>query len=458
MEKRPKRLGEILIEKGLLTKTELEAALKIQKNEGGLIGQILLKNGFVSEGDLANALSQQEEYLYIPAKALAISLKQKILIIGTSLLLSTFPLFYFDYQPFLKNIDRRIYGGLLHLEYILRAPPTACNDIVIVGIDNETVSNMPYRWPYPRSDFAAVIENLKKAAPRVIGIDLAYFGKSAKEDDALLQKALDSNKVILATTINEYGYLTIPDALSFGSNATYGITTKLQDEDGIIRRNLIYLVSKEKKQEGFLFWEMQILKAAKGIDIASIAEKGNAVTFQSKFGEKWYVPVDPVSKSFLIHFRAHTKNFQNISFYHALKGDFDPRLVKNKIVLIGVLPALFQDIQNTSFGFLPGVILNANAFLALYTHDFLKEVPKLIEKMVIIIGVILASIFLLLLSAPKAAMIILLEICLFFVLSYALLVSGYIWNYITFPCAVIICPFLAKKLLNRNFLALITKR
>jgi len=211
-------------------------------------------------------------------------------------------------------------------------------------------------------------------------------------------------------------------------------------------------VSKKKRQEGFLFWEMQILKAAKGIDITSIEDKGNAVTFQNKNSEKWIVPVDPVSKSFLIHFRTHTQDFQNISFYHALKGDFDPRLVKNKIVLIGVLPVLFQDIQNTSFGFLPGVILNANALLALYTHDFLKEVPKLIAMMVLIIGVTLASIFLLLLSAPKAAMIILLEICLFFVLSYTLLVSGYIWNYIAFPCAVIISPWLAERLLNRNFL------
>ena len=457
MKRRPKRLGEILIENGLLTKKELKAALKIQKNEGGLIGQILIKNGFVNEGDIANVLTQQQEYLYIPAKALVLSLKHKILIIATSLLLSTFPLFYFDYQPFLKNIDRRIYGGLLHLEYILRRPPAAINDIVIVGIDNETVSNMPYRWPYPRSDSATVIENLKKAEPRVIGIDLAYFGKSTKEDDALLQKAFDSNKLILAATINEYGYLTVPDDLSFESNTIYGITTKLQDEDGIIRRNLIYLISKKKRQEGFLSWEMQILKAAKGIDIASITEKSNTVTFQNKNGEKWNVPVNPISKSFLIHFRAHTQDFQRIPFYRVLKADFNPLIIKNKIVLIGVLPALFQDIQNTSFGFLPGVILNANAFLALYTHDFLKEVPQLIEKMVIIIGVILASIFLLLLSAPKAAMIIFLEICLFFVLSYVLIVSGYIWNYITFPCTVVICPLLAKRLLNRNFLDLIIK-
>jgi CHASE2 domain-containing sensor protein len=449
MGKQYKKLGQILIENGLLTKKQLKAALKIQKKEGGLIGQIMIKNGFVSEGDIVNALTKQQDYLFIPEKALALPLKHKILIIAVSLLFSTLPLFYFNYQPFLKNINHRIYDGLLYLEYILRRPPAAINEIVIVSIDNETVLNMPYRWPYPRSDFATAIENLKKAEPRVLGIDFAYFGKSTKEDDILIQKAFDSNKIILAGTINEYGYLTIPDDSSLKNNASYGIATKLQDEDGVIRRNLIYLVNKKKRQEGFLSWEMQILKAAKDIDIYSLSEKGNVITFQNKNGEKWNVPIEPIGKSFLIHFRAHTKDFQRISFYRAIKGDFDPRFVKNKIVLLGVLPTLFQDIQNTSFGFLPGIILNANALLALYTHDFLKEVPKLTENIVIIICVILTSIFLLSFSTPKATAIIFMEICLFFILSYALLGSGYVWNYITFPCAITICPLLAKKLLNK---------
>lgn len=448
MREKPKKLGEILIKGGLLTKKQLKSALKIQKTKGGLIGQILLKNDFINEKDVADVLARQEEYLYIPAKALIFSMKHKILIIATSILLSILLLFYFDYQPFLKNINRRIYAGLLNLEYLFRGPPAAIKDIVIVGIDNATVSNMPYRWPYPRSDPATVIENLKKAQPRAIGVDLAYFGKSTEADDILLRKALDSNKIILTGFIDEYGYLTVSDDFAIEDSATYGIVTKLQDEDGIIRRNLIYLIGKEKRLEGFLSWEMQILKTVKGIDTASITEKNNTVVFRNKDGEIWNVPVDPVGRSFLIHFRAHTKDFQNISFYNVLKGNFDPRLVKDKIVLIGVLPGLLQDIQNTSFGFLPGVILNANAFLALYAHDFLKEVPKLMEKMVMLTGVILASIFLLLLSAPKAAMTILLEICLFFVLSYVLLVSGYIWDYASFPCIAIICPLLAKRFLS----------
>lgn len=458
MRKKHKRIGEILIEKGLITKKQLKSALKIQKKAGGLLGQIHFKCGDINEGALAEALNKQQHYVCMPKIRPPLPLKLRILITTASLLLCVFSLFYINYLPFLKNLDRKIYSGLLNLEYILNGPPAAIKDIVIVGIDNTTVTTMPYRWPYPRSDIATVVENLKKAGPRVIGVDLAYFGKSEQKDDELLKQAFNSDKVVLASVINEYGYLSIPSGFSKEGGATYGITTKLQDEDGVIRRNLIYLINKKKKQDAFLSWEMQVLKALRKIDTESIAEQDHRVSFYSQAGEKWDIPVDPVSKTFLIHFRAHTKDFRNISFCHVLKGNYNIDLIKNKIVLIGVLPALFQDIHNTAFGFLPGVILNANAFLNLYRHDFLIRLPKAIRTIAVIIGVFLASVFLLSFSTPKAVIMILLEIFLFFGLSYCLLVFGYTWNYAAFVYIVIICAFLVKALLNIKFLDLTIKR
>ena len=49
-----KRLGEILIDAGVITKTQLEEALKTQKKEAGiLIGGILVKLGFCAEEEIA---------------------------------------------------------------------------------------------------------------------------------------------------------------------------------------------------------------------------------------------------------------------------------------------------------------------------------------------------------------------------------------------------------------------
>jgi type IV pilus assembly protein PilB len=54
-----KRLGEILKEMDLVTDQEIKEALKIQREKGGLIGEILVKLGYITEKDLVFALGAQ---------------------------------------------------------------------------------------------------------------------------------------------------------------------------------------------------------------------------------------------------------------------------------------------------------------------------------------------------------------------------------------------------------------
>jgi len=61
-----KQLGELLIERGIITKSELEKALSIQKEKGGLIGEILVELGYVKEEDIAQALTTQYGFPYLP--------------------------------------------------------------------------------------------------------------------------------------------------------------------------------------------------------------------------------------------------------------------------------------------------------------------------------------------------------------------------------------------------------
>jgi hypothetical protein len=52
-------LGALLVEKGLLTETELDAALAEQQRTGRLVGQILVESGSLSAFALAQALTEQ---------------------------------------------------------------------------------------------------------------------------------------------------------------------------------------------------------------------------------------------------------------------------------------------------------------------------------------------------------------------------------------------------------------
>jgi len=53
------KLGDLLLKQKLITQEQLEAALKLQREEGGKIGEALVRVGAVSEGDITETLSQQ---------------------------------------------------------------------------------------------------------------------------------------------------------------------------------------------------------------------------------------------------------------------------------------------------------------------------------------------------------------------------------------------------------------
>jgi len=61
-----KQLGELLKEWGILSQDQLVKALDLQKEKGGLIGEILVELGFVKEEDIAQALTAQYGFPYLP--------------------------------------------------------------------------------------------------------------------------------------------------------------------------------------------------------------------------------------------------------------------------------------------------------------------------------------------------------------------------------------------------------
>ena len=54
-----KRLGEILMDRGVLAREDLDRALEIQRERGDKIGRILIDLGFIAQKDLLSALSEQ---------------------------------------------------------------------------------------------------------------------------------------------------------------------------------------------------------------------------------------------------------------------------------------------------------------------------------------------------------------------------------------------------------------
>jgi type IV pilus assembly protein PilB len=58
------RLGELLIKEGFISQTQLERAISLQRQEGGRLGEILVKSGILKEDQLVFALGKQLKIPY----------------------------------------------------------------------------------------------------------------------------------------------------------------------------------------------------------------------------------------------------------------------------------------------------------------------------------------------------------------------------------------------------------
>ena len=68
-----KPLGQILVERGVISNSQLQQALDAQKRGGGLVGEVIVELGFAKEEDIAYCLSLQFGYPYLSLENYEIS-------------------------------------------------------------------------------------------------------------------------------------------------------------------------------------------------------------------------------------------------------------------------------------------------------------------------------------------------------------------------------------------------
>ena len=63
-----KLIGELLVERKIVTPEQVTEALSIQEKKGGLLGQILVGLGYATEEAIAQAVASQYGFPYLPLK------------------------------------------------------------------------------------------------------------------------------------------------------------------------------------------------------------------------------------------------------------------------------------------------------------------------------------------------------------------------------------------------------
>ncbi len=82
----------------------------------------------------------------------------------------------------------------LRITYFTPAEPQH-RDIVIIGIDEDTLARLPYRSPIDREFLAGVVTALEAAGVRAIGLDILLDQATEPAKDAALRRAFDTARV-----------------------------------------------------------------------------------------------------------------------------------------------------------------------------------------------------------------------------------------------------------------------
>jgi adenylate cyclase len=268
-------------------------------------------------------------------------------------------------------------------------------DIVIVAIDDFSFNWTGFQWPWPRSYYAEIIDQINKGGGRVVGVDIVLFeqDKDPANDEALARSlaAVPSSAAVVqlySTTVDGqtvYTYsqpITPFRAVLDGS----GISTVKRDEDAIVRSVQAF---ESYNGRNINHWAFEIASLYLGVD------KPTEQTDVSLQFNGQTVPLH--SKEMLVNFTGPSGTYATYSAANVHDGvtlEEDPDAFRGKIVLIGATTLTLQDIYPTPFSAqtpTAGVEIVANTIDTILNGAYLRETSPWLTLVITIIAALLAA-------------------------------------------------------------------
>jgi adenylate cyclase len=271
-------------------------------------------------------------------------------------------------------------------------PPSP--NIVIAGIDDNTFEAYG-RWAdWPRSLHTQAIDNLSQAEAKVIGFDV-IFTDSSPDDEMLAAAMAEADNVVLAAVGTQlvsqasagiiYDNFLLPIAPLEQAASNTGHANVIPDGDGTVRRLPLVVGSSSGQVYPSLTLAVLYRLFSMPLPQEYVLQNG-AVNLLARD-----IPAD-TSYRVRINFAADNERRPYVSYGDIISGDFDPSLVKNKIVLIGMTATGEPDTWAipTSASKVPGVFIHAAAMDTILTERFLTGPSTIITLMImlLLVGII----------------------------------------------------------------------
>ena len=303
------------------------------------------------------------------------------------------------------------FGTQLRFSDALFPSGTADPGVVVVAIDQPSLTAVGQRWPWDRSVHARLIDELRKDGAAWIGYDVTFSVPSTASSDARLAKAIArAGNVVLGESVS-FPETTPGNVLranhedgvvpSFASGAAgIGHVNVFPDTDGVTRA----LPPAIRTPSGSLMPSLSMALYEKVIHAAgpiTVRPGGFEVgSHLVRTGPAHLMDIDYTD----------FPTTQVIPAYKVLDGSVDPGLLSGRIVLVGATAQGLQDFKLTpldkSSG-QPGVLVHANALNTMLSGHYLQPEghgTTVLEASLMALAVSLGVMFLWLWISPLLAM------------------------------------------------------
>ncbi|MCC5896566.1 MAG: EAL domain-containing protein [Phormidium sp. BM_Day4_Bin.17] len=222
--------------------------------------------------------------------------------------------------------------------------------LVIVGITEEDIQR--YQWPLSDGQLAEVLAALQEHNPRVIGLDIYRDHKVGEGEEALAEQLRADNLIAIQ---NLASGVTAPAIVR---DDQVGFNDVILDRDQVVRRHLLFANTLEG-EISYSFGLRVVLKylEPEGITLENDPRHPEGI----RFGKSRLVPLsssaggyhhidDSGYQIFLNYVQdGPSSEAQIISVGQLLDGDFNPQLLRDRIVLIGSIAPTLRDHFATPF-------------------------------------------------------------------------------------------------------------
>jgi len=265
-------------------------------------------------------------------------------------------------------------------------------DLLLVVVDDESLRKLG-RFPFDRTVYARLLDKLKSAGAKVVVFDI-LFVEPTPSDKVFAESMRKFGKVILGVNLSQeavklperfkltVGFplplkaagVTLPPEPLLSACWGLGFVYPFPDRDGVCRTMPLAIGLADGKTA---FPSLSLAAAMAWSGTPEMLR--NAVQWRNRtvpLGGDWDIPVLPP-------FSPEQIAFPTISVAKVLEGDFEPKAVEGKLVLVGVaVSGLLDRLPTPTDPLAYGVEIHAAAINSLLTGQTLRYAPLWLQLLV----------------------------------------------------------------------------